>query len=89
MTTLTTLEPICETPTDSYAKDPPDTWTDFPEGSYPQGAIHPEPAVRPAKVSEMRRQIQSGAYDLESRTDTLVERLITSLRETADLVETL
>jgi len=64
-------------------------WMDFPEGCYPQGVAHQESDVRPAKVLEMRRQIQSGTYDMESRIDILVERLIVSLRETAELVETL
>jgi hypothetical protein len=89
MTTSATLEPACETLTNKYVNDPVDMWMDIPERSRPPEAARPKPDVRPAKVLEMRQQIRSGTYDLESRIDILVERLITSLRETADLVETL
>lgn len=37
----------------------------------------------------MRRKIQSGTYDLESRIDKLVERLIVSLRDRSDVLETI
>jgi len=88
MTTLT-LEPTRETLTHKYANDPEDMWMHLPEGSDPRGdgVAYPEPDLRPAKVLEMRQKIHSGTYDLESRIDILAEKLIMSLRETADLLE--
>ena len=81
------LEPIRETLTYKCANDPEDMCLDLPERSQ-HGAACPEPDIHAAKVLEMRRKIHSGTYDLESRIDILAEKLIMSLRETADLLDT-
>ena len=86
MTTLT-LDPLRETLTPKYANDLEEMGMDLPVGSGPYGAACPEPDIRPAKVLEMRRKIHSGTYDLEIRINMLAEKLITSLRESADLID--
>ena len=87
MATLTTLEPAGKTLSDAYAIDSEDRWMDVSAGCPARGAEQAVPAFRRGKVLEIRQHLQSGTYDLESRIDLLVEKLIMSLRDASDLLD--
>ncbi|MFA9477713.1 hypothetical protein ACERK3_05325 [Phycisphaerales bacterium AB-hyl4] len=64
---VTSIRPTCRTPTPAQATHPPNDDAEHPSAEAP---------VRSDVVAKVKRQLQLGTYDEESKIDAILDRLI-------------